>query len=447
MTAEKNMLRKEKERPRIIIIGGGFGGLYAAQNLGRQNVEVLLIDKRNFHLFQPLLYQVATGGLSPGDIASPLRAVVSKYKNIRVVKGEVENIDLARKKVFLENEAYSYDQLIVAAGAQHHYFGNDQWAPKAPGLKTIEDALEMRRRIFQAFENAEKESDPLLRQAWLNFVIIGGGPTGVELAGALAELAYETLKNDFAAMDPSETRITLIEGAPRILGSYPEELSAKAQKTLEKLGVKIKTNSLVIDIDDNQLRVQQGEASETIRAKTILWGAGVKMAGLADILARESGAVQDRTGRIHVTGNLQLENYPEVFVIGDMAYLEDKNGEALPGVAPVAMQQGKYVAKLIRRQSKGKRVKPFRYLNKGSLAVIGRNAAVADFGFARLAGWPAWLVWIFVHIAYLIEYENRLLVLIQWASNYLTRKKGARLITGVLKVDSSREKDVSSAYK
>ncbi len=446
MTVEKNMLTNKKERPRVIIIGGGFGGLYAAQNLGRQNVEVLLIDKRNFHLFQPLLYQVATGGLSPGDIASPLRAVVSKYKNIRVVKGEVQNIDLARKKVFLENEAYSYDQLIVAAGAQHHYFGNDQWAPKAPGLKTIEDALEMRRRIFQAFENAEKESDPQLRQAWLNFVIIGGGPTGVELAGALAELAYETLKNDFAAMDPSETRITLIEGAPRILGSYPEQLSVKAQKTLEKLGVNIKTDSLVIDIDDNQLRVQQGDASETIRAKTILWGAGVKMAGLADILARESDAVQDRTGRIHVSANLQLENYPEVFVIGDMAYLEDKNGEALPGVAPVAMQQGKYVAKLIRRQLKGKPVKPFRYLNKGSLAVIGRNAAVADFGFAHLAGWPAWLVWIFVHIAYLIEYENRLLVLIQWASNYLTRKKGARLITGDLTVHSSKEKDVSNVY-
>ncbi len=447
MTAEKNSILNKPKRPRVVIIGGGFGGLYAAQNLGGQNVEVLLIDKRNFHLFQPLLYQVATGGLSPGDIASPLRAVVSKYKNIRVINVEVQNIDLSRKKVFLENEAYSYDRLIVAAGAQHHYFGNDQWAPKAPGLKTIEDALEMRRRIFQAFENAEKENDPRQRQAWLNFVIIGGGPTGVELAGALAELAYETLKNDFAAMDPAETTITLIEGASRILGSYPEILSAKAQKTLEKLGVKIKTNSLVIDIDDNQLRVQHGAASETIPAKTILWGAGVKMAGLVDILARESGAEQDRTGRLHVTANLLLENYRDVFVIGDMAYLEDKNGQALPGVAPVAMQQGRYVAKLIRRQLKGKQGKPFRYLNKGSLAVIGRNAAVADFGFARLAGWPAWLVWIFVHIAYLIEYENRLLVLIQWASNYLTRKKGARLITGDLPVDLAKEKDASSVYE
>lgn len=447
MTVENNNPTVKKKRPRVIIIGGGFGGLYAAQNLGRQNVEVLLIDKRNFHLFQPLLYQVATGGLSPGDIASPLRAVVSKYKNIRVIKGEVQNIDLSHKRVFLENDTYSYDQLIVAAGAQHYYFGNDQWAAKAPGLKTIEDALEMRRRIFQAFENAEKESDPHQRQAWLNFVIIGGGPTGVELAGALAELAYETLRNDFAAMDPGETRITLIEGAPRILGSYPEQLSAKARKTLEKLGVKIKTDAMVIDIDDSELRVQHDGASETMRAKTILWGAGVKMTGLADVLARESGTAQDRTGRLHVTVNLQLAKYPEVFVIGDMAYLEDKNGQALPGVAPVAMQQGRYVAKLIRRQLKGKRQKPFRYLNKGSLAVIGRNAAVADFGFARLAGWPAWLVWIFVHIAYLIEYENRLLVLIQWASNYLTRKKGARLITGDLPVSTAKEKRVSSIYE
>lgn len=418
-------------RHRVVIVGGGFGGLYAAKYLGKSGAEVLLIDKRNFHLFQPLLYQVATGGLSPGDITSPLRAVLKRYRNIRVIKGVVSEIDAARKNVLLEDGSRCpYDSLILAPGNRHHYFGNPGWEQRAPGLKTIEDALEMRKRIFQAFESAEREEDPDLQAAWLTFLVVGGGPTGVELAGALAELAYATLKDDFRRIDPRSAKIILLEGGPRILPAYPESLSQKARRSLEKLGVEVRTGTLVSDIQEEQVTIQAGGESAILNSRTILWGAGVQAAPLGAQLAEAAGAALDKIGRVMVDPYLNPEGHPEIFVIGDLAHCAGADGKALPGVAPVAMQQGRYAARLIRKRLHGRTLPPFRYINKGNLAVIGRNAAVADLGFTRFSGWPAWVVWVFVHIAYLIEYDNRVLVLFQWAMNYLTRKRGARLITG-----------------
>ncbi len=414
---------------RVVIIGGGFGGLYAARKLGNASVDVTLIDRRNFHLFQPLLYQVATGGLSPGDIASPLRSVLNRYKNIRVVEAQVDRIDAREKLVFAGQETYGYDSLIIATGSTHHYFGNDAWASIAPGIKTIEDALEIRRRIFETYEKAEHEIDPTLRQTLLTFVMIGGGPTGVELAGAIAELAYATLKEDFRRFDPRETKIILIEAGNRILAAYPEKLAQKARKSLEKLGVIIKTQTLVTDIHENKLIVKSPGGTEEIHAGNMIWAAGVKASQLAAIFAAETKAETDKSGRIKVMPDLSIEKHPDIFVVGDLAYFE-QDGNPLPGVAPVAMQQGKYVAKVIKQRLKGKSPRSFHYLNKGNLAVIGRNSAIADLGFLELSGFPAWLIWVFVHIAYLIEYDNRVLVLIQWAWNYFTKKRGARLITG-----------------
>lgn len=418
-------------RHRVVIVGGGFGGLYAAKNLGNSGAEVLLIDRRNFHLFQPLLYQVATGGLSPGDISSPLRAVLKRCRNIRVIKAAVTEIDAAHKNVVLEDGSRcEYDTLILAAGARHHYFGKHGWEQLAPGLKTIEDALEMRKRIFQAFEAAERENDADRQAAWLTFLVVGGGPTGVELAGALAELAYATLKDDFRRIDPRSAKIILLEGGPCILPAYPETLSQKARRSLEKLGVEVRTGTLVSDIREGLVTIQANGKSATLASRTILWGAGVQAAPLGARLAQTAGVKRDRIGRVLVNSYLNPEGHPEIFVIGDLAHCAGADGEALPGVAPVAMQQGRYVARLIRKRLRGEKLPPFRYVNKGNLAVIGRNAAVADLGYARFSGWPAWVVWIFVHIAYLIEYDNRLLVLFQWAMNYITRKRGARLITG-----------------
>ncbi len=421
--------KASSQKHRVVIIGGGFGGLYAAKNLGNASVDVTLIDRRNFHLFQPLLYQVATGGLSPGDIASPLRSVLNRYKNIRVVQAQVDRIDAGEKLVFAGEETYGYDSLVIATGSMHHYFGHDAWASVAPGLKTIEDALEIRRRIFEAYELAEHEIDPSLRQTLLTFVMIGGGPTGVELAGALAELAYATLKDDFRRFDPRETKIILIEAGKRILATYPERLAQKAQKSLEKLGVVIKTETLVTDIRENKLTAKSPNGTEEIHAGNVIWAAGVKATPLAAILAAEAGAETDKSGRIKVAPDLSIGRHPEIFVVGDLAYLEQA-GKPLPGVAPVAMQQGKYAAKVIKQRLQGKSPRPFHYLNKGNLAVIGRNAAIADLGFLKLSALPAWLIWVFVHIAYLIEFDNRVLVLIQWAWNYFTKKRGARLITG-----------------
>ncbi|MBD2092202.1 NAD(P)/FAD-dependent oxidoreductase [Microcoleus sp. FACHB-1515] len=417
-------------RHRVVIIGGGFGGLYTAKALGGAAVDVTLIDKRNFHLFQPLLYQVATGGLSAGDISSPIRAILSRYRNVKVLMDEVITIDPQAKRVTLQNGELEYDTLIVATGVSHHYFGNDDWAAIAPGLKTVEDALEMRRRIFLAFEAAEKETDPEKRRAWLTFVVVGGGPTGVELAGALAELAYSTLKSDFRSINTSEARILLLEGMDRVLPPYPPDLSAAAADSLERLGVTVQTKTLVTKIADDVVTTKQGDAIEEIPARTILWAAGVKASAMGKVLADRAQAELDRVGRVMVAPDLSLPTHPDIFVVGDLAHYAHQGDKPLPGVAPVAMQQGSYVAKLIKARLAGKSIDPFRYRDYGSLAVIGRNAAVVDLKALRLTGLPAWLIWVFIHIYFLIEFDNKLLVMIQWGINYFTRKRGARLITG-----------------
>nr|WP_143727549.1 NAD(P)/FAD-dependent oxidoreductase [Moorena bouillonii] len=415
----------------VVIIGGGFGGLYAAQALRKAPVKVTLIDKRNFHLFQPLLYQVATGGLSAGDISSPLRAILSHQKNTQVLMGKVIGLDPNQKTVQLPDKEISYDSLIVATGVSHHYFGNDQWAKDAPGLKTIEDALDIRRRIYSAFEAAEKETDPEKRRAWLTFVLVGGGPTGVELAGAMAELAYDTLKNDFRDIDTSEARILLLEGMDRILPPYPPELSVKAQNSLERLGVTVQTKTLVTNIDNDIVTMRRGEQVEEINAKTVLWAAGMKASAMGKALAQATGVELDRAGRVIVQPDMSLAGHPDIFVIGDLANFSHQTGKPLPGVAPVAMQQGKYVSTLIQKRLKEETVADFHYQDYGNLAVIGRNAAVVDLGFVKFSGFPAWLAWIFIHIFFLIEFDNKLLVMIQWAWHYLTFKRGVRLITNL----------------
>lgn len=414
----------------VVIIGGGFGGLYAAQQLGRADVEVTLIDKRNFHLFQPLLYQVAMGGLSPGDIASPLRGVLSAQKNTRVLMGEVTDIDPEQQQVSLKDgRTIPYDSLIVATGMSHFYFGRDDWADVAPGLKTVEDALEMRRRIFAAFEKAENTTDPELKQSLLTFVIVGGGPTGVELAGSLAELAHHTLRNDFRHIDTTASRILLIEGMDRVLPPFPPELSARAHADLEKLGVEVLTKSLVTDIQGHQITLKQGDEVSTLQAGTVLWAAGVRDPGMGGLLADRTGAERDRSGRVMVSNDLSLPTHPNIFVVGDLAHFAHQGDRPLPGVAPVAMQEGKYVARLIQKQLQDETLPPFEYKDSGSLAVIGRHAAVVNLPWAKLTGFPAWFVWLFVHIFYLIEFDNKLMVMTQWAANYLTRKQGSRLIT------------------
>lgn len=416
--------------PHVLVVGSGFAGLYAAKTLGRAGIRTTVIDKRNFHLFQPLLYQVATGGLSPGEIASPIRAVLSRYKKITVLAAEVSDIDPVQKKVILRDGEIAYDTLIVATGVSHHYFGHDDWASVAPGLKTIEDSIEMRRRIFLAFEAAEREPDPKKREAWMTFVIVGGGPTGVELAGALGELAGSTLKNDFRSIDSRTARIIVLEGTDRLLPTYPRELSLKAAYSLQQLGVTVKTGSLVTDIHGICVTFKQGDSVEDLEARTILWAAGVKASPLGALIGRRAGVSLDRVGRVMVNPDLSVPGHPSLFVIGDLAHCADRAGKPLPGVASVAMQEGRYVAKLIQARFSGKTLPPFRYRDKGSLAVIGRHAAVAHFGKLRFNGFLAWIVWIFVHIRYLIEFDNKILVLVQWAWNYVTRKRGARLITG-----------------
>lgn len=418
----------------VVIVGGGFGGLYAAQQLGRaHNVNVTLIDKRNFHLFQPLLYQVAMGGLSPGDIASPLRGILSQQKNTKVLMGEVTDVDPEEHLITLKDgRSLPYDSLIVATGMSHFYFGNDQWASIAPGLKTVEDALEMRRRIFDAFEAAENTDDPELRQALLTFVIVGGGPTGVELAGSLAELAYHTLKPDFRHIDTTATRVILVEGMDRVLPPFPPELSARALEDLEKMGVEVMTKSLVTDIQGNRVTLKQGDEMTSLQSATVLWAAGVRDPGMGGILADRTGAERDRSGRVMVSPDLSLPTHPDIFVIGDLAHFNHQGDNPLPGIAPVAIQEGKYVAKLIQRRIKqGSDLDPapFAYKDGGTLAVIGRHSAVVNLPWTKLTGFPAWFVWLFVHIFYLIEFDNKLMVMTQWASNYLTRKQGARLIT------------------
>jgi len=414
----------------VVVIGGGFGGLYAAKALRRAPVRVTLVDKRNFHLFQPLLYQVATGGVSPGDIAYPLRSVFARDAHFSVIMAEVIDIDVSQRTVILRDGSLPYDTLIIATGASHQYFGHHEWAQTAPGLKTIEDALEIRRRIFLAFERAEREPDPERRRALMTFVIIGGGPTGVELAGTLGELTHRTLKDHFRSIDPAETNIFLLEGGERILLAFPPDLSAKAAAALTHVGVTVRTRTLVTDMRDSTVTMRSGEAIENLQARTILWTAGVKASVMGEVLAKHTGVTLDRAGRVPVEPNLTIPGHPEIFVIGDLTHFSHQDGKPLPGVAAVAIQQGRYVGELISQRRQEKDLPPFRYHDKGNLAIIGRNAGVADFGRWHLHGFLAWILWLFVHIYYLIGFDNKLLVLFQWAWNYITRKRGAQLITG-----------------
>ncbi|HLP58418.1 MAG TPA: NAD(P)/FAD-dependent oxidoreductase [Candidatus Deferrimicrobium sp.] len=416
--------------PHVIIIGGGFGGLYATKELKNSPFKITLIDKRNFHLFQPLLYQVATGGLSPGDIAYPLRAVFHRYKNIHVAMAEVVDIDPQGRKVILTDGEIDYDHLIIAPGSGHYYFGNSEWADIAPGLKTIEDAISIRHRILKAYEMAERETDPQKQAGLLTFVIVGGGPTGVEIAGAVAELARGTMKNDFRRIYPPDSEIILVESGPRILATFPLKLSAIAEKSLKRLGVRVLTHSRVTAIAPGAVTLATENQSTVIHTGTILWSAGVKASPLGEVIAARFALNIDRQGRVPVKPDLSLPGYPEVFVIGDLADFSHQDGKPLPGVATVAMQEGGYVARLLKKRLRGKQVAPFHYVDKGNLAVIGRNAAVADIKSFRFGGVPAWLVWVFVHIRFMIGFDHKIVVLIQWAWNYFTRNRGARLITG-----------------
>lgn len=418
-----------ESRHHVVIVGGGFGGLYCAQSLKSSPVRVTLIDRSNFHLFQPLLYQVATGGLSPANIAAPLRSILRDQPNVRVVMDEVRDIDVTCRNVITKNGSYHYDTLIVAAGATHHYFGNKKWSQHAPGLKSIEDATEIRRRVLMAFEESERETVPERIAAWQTFVVVGGGPTGVELAGALAELAHHTLRGNFRSADPSKARVLLLEGADRILPPYPADLSQKAQQALERLGVTIRTSTRVTSVADAEVCVEHDGKHSTIPCRTVLWAAGVKASPLAKTLARATAAELDRVGRICVKPDLSLPGNPEIVVLGDMANCPGEDGTPLPGVAPVAIQQGRYAANRIKSGLKGEELPAFRYIDKGQMAVIGRSFAVADLGWTRFSGMVAWLAWLFIHVLYLVEFGNRILVLMQWAWNYFTRNRSARLIT------------------
>lgn len=415
---------------RVTIVGGGFAGLSAARTLRKAPVRVTLIDRRNFHLFQPLLYQVATGGLSPANIASPLRAILKRQKNVNVVMEEVVEFDVAGREVVLRDGVrIPYDSLIVAVGARYNYFGHPEWEQFAPPLKTVEDATTIRGRILTAFEEAEREADPALRKAWLTFVIIGAGPTGVELAGALAEISRHTLAREFRHVNPADATILLVEAGPRVLAAYPQSLIDKAQRTLQRIGVTVRTATKVTNVEPHQVTVDAGQGVEVIPARTILWTAGVQATPLAGLLARAADAETDRIGRIVVQPDLTIAGHPEIFVLGDMAHCKGKDGNPLPGIAPVANQQGTYAGKLIHKRLLGRTVGPFKYFDKGTMATIGRAAAVVDLGWLRIGGYLAWLMWLFIHLMYLVRFENRVLVFLQWAYNYFTFNRSARLIT------------------
>ncbi len=415
---------------RVVIIGGGFGGLHAAMELDDPAFQVALIDRRNFHLFQPLLYQVAAGALSPADIASPLREILKRQRNVQVLLAEAVDFDPGRRAVILSDGEVAYDSLLVASGMQNHYFGHDDWRPFAPGLKGIEDATEIRRRILFAFEAAEREPDPAKRAPWLTFTVVGGGPTGVELAGALAELARDTLRKDFRAIDPAESRILLLEGGDRILRAFSPRLSIQAMKALARLGVEVRPDMKVTRLRAGEIECASGGKAEIIWSRTILWAAGIKASPLGEALARRTGAAADPQGRVQVTPWLYLQGHPEIFVIGDLAHCAGADGKPLQGLAPVAVQQGQYAARLLKARLEGWTPAPFAYRDWGNLATIGRAAAVAAIGKLEFSGFFAWLVWLFVHLVQLIGFENRLLVLIQWAWNYFTWNRSARLITG-----------------
>jgi NADH:ubiquinone reductase (H+-translocating) len=433
-------------RWRVIIVGGGFGGLRAAQALKSAPVEVTLLDRRNYHLFQPLLYQVATGSLSPGEIAAPLRSVLSRQHNTRVLLGEVVDLDPLSKRVWLADGAsFDYDALIVAAGSQTSYYGHDAWREWAPGLKSVEEATNIRHKILYAFEVAERLADPVQRRAWLTFVVVGAGATGVKLAGAIGEIARQTLTHDFRSIRPEEAEIMLIDGAPRVLMPFPEDLAQKAARALATLGVQVKTGVMVKDIDKAGVTIEIDHRTDRLAARTVLWAGGVTASMLGRTLANRTKADTDRGGRIKVNPDLTLANYPDIYVVGDLALVLGPNGKPLPGVAQVAMQQGTYAAKAIVRKVQGaKALQPFKYFDKGDMAVIGRAAAVANIFGLHISGLPAWLVWAFIHLMYLVQFQSRIVVFIQWAIQDLTFSRGARLITGPAATDFDFNTEMAS---
>jgi NADH:ubiquinone reductase (H+-translocating) len=419
-------------RPHVVVVGGGFGGLQAVQKLRREPVDVTLVDRRNYHLFQPLTYQVATGALSAGEIAYPLRAIFKRNENVRVLMAEVADVDLGARKLELRSvfgvpvlPTLDYDTLIVAGGSQYSYFGHEDWRANAFEVKSLESALGVRGRLLAAFEAAEAETDPDRRSVWLTFVVVGAGPTGVEMAGQIAELAHDTLRGDFREADPRAARILLVEAADRVLTTFPPSLSAKAERSLQRLGVTVQTGRAVTAVDAGGVVL---DGAERIESRTVVWAAGVSAAGIAARLADLSGAELDRAGRVTVEPDLTLPGHPEVFALGDMARVR---GLELPGVAPVAMQQGRYVARAVGDRLRGRTPPPFHYRDKGNLATIGRNAAVADIKGLRLSGRLAWLTWLVVHLFYLVGFQNRLVVLIRWTSSFVTHGRSARLITRV----------------
>jgi NADH dehydrogenase len=424
---------------RVVVVGGGFGGLQATTRLASAPVELTLVDRRNFHLFQPLTYQVATGALSPGEVCYPLRAVFKRRRNVRVVLAEVTGFDLDGRQVQIEPTAggggprsLPYDTLIVAGGSHYSYFGHDEWRRAAPEVKSLESALDVRARILSAFEAAELEDDEARRRAWLTFVVVGAGPTGVEMAGQIAELARDTLRRDFRAIDPRHARVLLVEAADRVLTGFPPSLSRRAARSLERLGVTPVLERTVVGVDDQGVAISvPGGDPERVAARTVVWAAGVAASELAARLAEPSGAELDRAGRITVEPDLTLRGHPEVLALGDMVRVRPAPGAeplTLPGVAPVAMQQGRYAARLVRARLRGARTRPFRYRDKGNLATIGRASAVADLHVVRLGGFPAWVTWLVVHLWYLIGFQNRLLVLIRWSFSFVTRGRGSRVI-------------------
>jgi NADH dehydrogenase len=448
-TPRLNGLKSEGKRWHVAIVGGGFGGVRAAQALKSAPVDVTLIDRRNYHLFQPLLYQVATGSLSPGEIAAPLRSVFSRQKNTSVLLGEVVDLDPVSKRVMLADGAtFEYDSLIVAAGSQTFYYGHDVWRQWAPGMKSVEEATNIRHKILYAFEVAERLSDPVQRRAWLTFVIVGAGATGVELAGAIGEIARQTLKNDFRSIRPEEAQIIVVDGAPRVLVAFPDDLAHKAQHSLEKLGVEVKNGVMVKDVDQQGVTIETHNGTQRLNARTVIWAGGVTVSPLGRTVAKRTNAETDRGGRIKVNSDLTVPNYPDIYVIGDLALLQDANGKALPGVAQVAMQQGTYAAKsIMRKVSSAKPLASFKYFDKGDMAVIGRWSAVANIFGAHISGFFAWIIWAFIHLMYLVQFQSRILVFIQWAIQDLTFNRGARLITGPSASDFNFDKEIASSHK
>ena len=430
------MAHERSGRHQVLIVGGGFAGLYAARNLGNAaEVHLTVVDRRNFHLFQPLLYQVATGALSPGEIAQPLRSILRRHRNTTVLLGEAVGLDPDKRQVVLsDGGSIGYDTLIVATGARHSYFGHDDWASSAPGLKSIEDALEIRRRILVAFEAAEREHDDERRLEWMTFLVVGGGPTGVELAGAMGEIANDTLRNDFRTIFPPESHIVLLEAMDRILPAYPASLSKAAVRQLERLGVRVRTGTKVVGVDEHSVTVEEAGVAERIPAKTVLWAAGVQASSFAGAVAKALDIETDRSGRLPVEADLTLAGHPEIFVVGDLAISKREDGRPVPGVAPAAIQEGTYAAKTVLRRVRGEAAPPFRYVDKGDVAVIGRLRGIANIPwlgpFGRLRGFVAWVMWLTIHIFYLIGFANRIVVVIRWAWSFFTRGRSTRLITG-----------------